>query len=101
MEQATVMGLIIGALATLIPLFIAVVTPVIRLNKTIQKLNYSIDRLNESDTHNKVLLDKIDLKLEKHDKYLLIDKQRLDNISKRLKRLDDQEGFNDDVEERK
>lgn len=50
MEQGEFIAMLLAVLATVVPLFIACVTPIIKLNKSIQKLNDSIDQLNRSDS---------------------------------------------------
>ena len=60
MDQNTFIGLFIGALVILVPLFIACVTPLIKLNKSIQKLNDAIDILNESDITIKRVIEVLD-----------------------------------------
>ena len=95
MSDATFMGLFIGALATIIPLFVACVTPIIKLNKSIQKLNDSIDALNNADSKKQELLTSIDNRLNRHQSYLVVDKKRLDNMSRRLHKIDNEEGFID------
>lgn len=95
MSDTTFMGLFIGALATIIPLFVACVTPIIKLNKSIQKLNDSIDALNNADSKKQELLTSIDNRLNRHQSYLVVDKKRLDNMSRRLHKIDNEEGFID------
>lgn len=95
MSSNEAIGLVIGALAVIIPLFLTCITPIIKLNKTIQKLNDSIDRLTDSDNSKTEVLMKLDATLTKHDKYLLIDKQRIDNLAHRMEKLDGQEGICD------
>lgn len=97
MDQNTFIGLFIGALAILVPLFIACVTPLIKLNKSIQKLNDAIDILNESDSRKNKALDDVHEKISIHTQYLIIDKKRLDNLSKRMHKIDNEEGFTDNV----
>ena len=97
MDQNTFLGLFIGALVILVPLFIACVTPLIKLNKSIQKLNDAIDILNESDAKKNHALDVVHDKLSIHAQYLVVDKKRLDNLSKRMHKIDNEEGFIDNV----
>lgn len=95
MDQSTFMALLIGTLAVIVPLFIACVTPIIKLNRSIQKLNDSIDRLNESDSKKTATLESISNKINSHNEYLCIDKKRLDNLSRRMHKIDNEEGFID------
>lgn len=97
MDQNTFIGLFVGALVILVPLFIACVTPLIKLNKSIQKLNDAIDILNESDSRKNEVLDEVNDKISAHSKCLIIDKKRLDNLSKRMHKIDNEEGFTDDT----
>ena len=95
MDDATFLGMLITALVVIVGLFISLCTPLIRLNKTIQKLNDSIDRINDEANKREARLDKMTLMLEQHSKWLVIDKNRLDNQSKRLNKLDGEVGFID------
>lgn len=97
MDQNTFIGLFVGALVILVPLFIACVTPLIKLNKSIQKLNDAIDILNASDSKKNKVLDEVNDKISVHSKCLIIDKKRLDNLSKRMHKIDNEEGFTDDT----
>lgn len=97
MDQNTFIGLFIGALVILVPLFIACVTPLIKLNKSIQKLNDAIDILNESDAKKNQALDVVHDKISTHAQYLVVDKKRLDNLSRRMHKLDNEEGFIDNT----
>lgn len=98
MDQNSFIALLIGALAVILPLFITCVTPIIKLNRSIQKLNDSIDRLNESDNKKTATLESISNKLNSHNEYLCVDKKRLDNLSRRLHKIDNEEGFIDNTE---
>lgn len=100
MSEATIIGLVVSALVVLVGLFISLGTPIIKLNRTIQKLNDSIDRLNQDADARDAKIQELMLIIEKHAKWLLIDKKRLDNQSKRLAKLDGETGF-DDSDERK
>lgn len=95
MNENEFLGMLIGILATMIPLFVACVTPIIKLNKSIQKLNDSIDQLNRSDSKKEAMLESVSKTLAAHAGYLAIDKKRLDNLSKRMKKIDNEEGFID------
>lgn len=96
MNENEFLGVLIGLLAVIVPLFIACVTPIIKLNKSIQKLNDSIDNLNKSDSKKEAVLDNVMKTLNNHSECLIIDKKRLDNLSRRIKKLDNEEGFIDD-----
>lgn len=95
MEYGEFITMLLAVLATTIPLFIACITPIIKLNKSIQKLNDAIDQLNRSDSKKEVMLDAVSKRLNVHGQYLDIDKRRLDNLSLRMKKLDNEEGFID------
>lgn len=95
MDQNLVIGLVITALTVIIGLFVTCATPIVKLNQSIQKLNDSIDRLNDEATKRDVQLTKINASLERHAQWLVIDKKRLDNQSRRLAKLDGEEGFID------
>ena len=93
MDNTVFMGLLIGALAIIIPLFISCVTPIIKLNKTIQKLDDSIDKLNIESSKRDEKLTQLELNIAQHSQYLLMDKCRLDNQESRLHNIDHQEGY--------
>lgn len=93
MDNTVFMGLLIGALAIIIPLFISCVTPIIKLNKTIQKLDDSIDKLNIESSRRDEKLTQLELNIAQHSQYLLMDKCRLDNHESRLHNIDHQEGY--------
>lgn len=96
MNENEFLGVLIGLLAVIVPLFIACVTPIIKLNKSIQKLNDAIDNLNRSDSKKEAVLDNVLKTLSNHSEWLIIDKKRLDNLSRRMKKIDNEEGFLDD-----
>ena len=95
MDSNLVIGLVVSALVVLVGLFISLATPLIKLNKTIQKLNDSIDRLEDNAKIRDIQLQKLHNEIDKHDKYLLIDKKRIDNHEERLNKLDNQIGIID------
>ena len=95
MDSNLVIGLVVSALVVLVGLFISLATPLIKLNKTIQKLNDSIDRLEDNAKVRDIQLQKLHNEIDKHDKYLLIDKKRIDNHEERLNKLDNQIGIID------
>ena len=95
MDSNLVIGLVVSALVVLVGLFISLATPLIKLNKTIQKLNDSIDRLEDNAKVRDIQLQKLHNEIDKHDKYLLIDKKRIDNHEERLNKLDNQIGITD------
>lgn len=95
MNENEFLGALIGLLAVIVPLFIACVTPIIKLNKSIQKLNDAIDNLNRSDSKKEAVLDNVLKTLNDHSEWLAIDKKRLDNLSRRMKKIDNEEGFID------
>lgn len=95
MDSSTIIGLIIGALAIIIPLFITCVTPLIKLNNAITKLNDSIKQLNQELDKTEINVDKIKEMLNAHNMWLVMDKKRLDNHEERLTSLDHKIGFND------
>lgn len=95
MDSNLVVGLVVSALVVLVGLFISLATPLIKLNKTIQKLNDSIDMLNKDAEARGRQLSELSTIVDKHNRWLLIDKKRLDNQSQRLHNLDGEVGFND------
>lgn len=96
MTDATITGLVIAALSTIVALFISLATPLIKLNRTIQKLNDNIEQLNKDTNNINVILRDTKSTIEEHSKWLSIDKKRLDNQSARLKKLDGEIGIEDD-----
>lgn len=95
MNENEVMWIVVAALVVLIGLFISLATPLIKLNRTIQKLNDSIDRLNTDTKVINETVNRLDDKLATHDKWLLMDKKRLDNHEERLCKLDNNIGIKD------
>lgn len=95
MNDIAFMGMLIGAVAVLIPLMIAIITPIVKLNKSIQKLNDSIDVINKEAEKKDKQIENHTLILNQYAQWLIIDKQRLDNQSMRLNKLDGQVGIED------
>lgn len=91
---------VVTVIIALIGLIIAILTPLLKLNSSITKLNASIDTLNQENSKRMIELEKMSSKMNEHDKYLLVDKQRLDNHEARLYNLDKQQGLKD-VSDRK
>ena len=77
---------IVGVIAALVALFIAVATPLIKLNTTITKLNGSIDSLGEKVTdincENKKQHDNLFGEIRKHDGELADHETRITLIEK-------------------
>lgn len=95
MDQNLILGLVISALVVLVGLFISLATPLIKLNKTIQKLNDTIDTIQKEAEERANQLKLLHNEVDKHAQWLRTDKLRLDNQSARLKALDGQTGFID------
>lgn len=95
MNDIIFMGMLVGAVAVLMPLMIAVITPIVKLNKSIQKLNDSIDVINKEAEKKDKQIENHTLILNQYAQWLIIDKQRLDNQSMRLNKLDGQVGIED------
>ena len=83
-------------LVVLVGLFISLATPLIKLNKTIQRLSDQIDNiqehLSERDKQIKLLHNEVD----DHSRWLQTDRLRLDNHEARLEALDHKVGYKDD-----
>lgn len=94
MTNEVVIGLVVSALVVLVGLFISLATPLIKLNKTIQKLNDNIGTLENNARVRDEQLQKLHTEVDLHGRYLLIDKKRLDNHEERLHKLDNQTGIN-------
>ena len=96
MDENLVIGLVVSALVVLSGLFATLATPLIKLNKTIQRLNDQIDKIqehiNERDKQIKLLHNEVD----DHARWLQTDKLRLDNHEARLEALDNKIGYKDD-----
>ena len=96
MDSSLVIGLVVSALVVLVGLFASLATPLIKLNKTIQKLNDQIDNiethLSERDGQIRLLHNEVD----DHSRWLRTDKLRLDNHEARLEALDKKVGYKDD-----
>lgn len=91
----SLMGWLIGALATLVGLAVAIVTPILKLNKTITKLDMSVQHLSDQLSRDEKKIEDIEKIIEKHSDYLLIDKKRLDNHESRLETIDHKIGYDD------
>ena len=96
MDENLVIGLVVSALVVLVGLFISLATPLIKLNKTIQRLNDNIDALEKDNKERSEQLRLLHNEVDKHERWLIKDKQRLDNHSVRLTAIDKQPGYNDD-----
>lgn len=96
MDSNLVLGLVVSALVVLVGLFASLATPLIKLNKTIQRLNDQIDKIqehiDERDGQIKLLHNEVD----NHARWLQTDKMRLDNHEARLTVLDKKIGYKDD-----
>ena len=96
MDSNLIIGLVISALSVLVGLFASLATPLIKLNRTIQKLNDQIDKIqehiDERDRQIKLLHNEVD----NHSRWLQTDKLRLDNHEARLEALDSKIGYRDD-----
>ena len=96
MDSSLAIGLVVSALVVLVGLFASLATPLIKLNKTIQKLNDQIDNvekhLSERDGQIRLLHNEVD----NHSRWLQNDKLRLDNHEARLEALDKKVGYKDD-----
>lgn len=96
MDSNLVIGLVVSALVVLVGLFISLATPLIKLNKTIQRLSDQIDNmqehLSERDKQIKLLHNEVD----DHSRWLQTDRLRLDNHEARLEALDHKVGYKDD-----
>lgn len=93
MDSNTFIGLFITSLAVIVGLAISIITPILKLNKTLTKLNISVDNLNAKLEKDEREIQLMHEKLDKHDEYLLIDKKRLDNHEVRLEKLDGNVGI--------
>ena len=95
MDSNLVIGLVVSALVVLVGLFISLATPLIKLNKTIQRLSDQIDsiqeHLSERDKQIKLLHNEVD----DHSRWLQTDRLRLDNHEARLEALDHKVGYKD------
>lgn len=95
MDSNLVIGLVVSALVVLAGLFVSLATPLIKLNKTIQRLNDTIDSIQKEADERAEQLRLLHNEVDKHGRWLQIDKQRLDNQGTRLARLDGQVGYVD------
>ncbi len=95
MDSNLVIGLVVSALVVLVGLFISLATPLVNLNKTIQRLNDQIDKIEEHIIERDKQITNIQDEVNKHSKWLQTDKQRLDNQGLRLQKLDGQIGYVD------
>lgn len=95
MDSNLVVGLVVSALAVLVGLFISLATPLIKLNRTIQKLNDMIDSMEKDSEERAEQFRLLHQEVDKHSRWLQTDKQRLDNQGARLQKLDGQVGYVD------
>ena len=96
MDGNLAIGLVVSALVVLVGLFASLATPLVKLNRTIQRLNDQIDNvqdhLSERDGQIRLLHNEVD----EHSRWLQTDKLRLDNHEARLEALDHKVGYKDD-----
>lgn len=92
------MGALIASLSVLIGLAVAIITPILKLNKNITKLNDSVDTLNTAlDDTKKALADEqakrelLEQKITQHGEWLAVDKVRLDNHEIRIGKVESKE----------
>lgn len=95
MDSNLVVGLVVSALVVLVGLFISLATPLIKLNRTIQKLNDMIDSMEKDSEERDEQFRLLHQEVDKHSRWLQTDKQRLDNQGARLQKLDGQVGYVD------
>lgn len=95
MDSNLVLGIVVSALAVLVGLFASLATPLIKLNKTIQKLNDQLDKIEEHVQERDRQLVSLHNEVDKHTMWLKTDKLRLDNQSKRLQKIDGEVGVID------
>lgn len=95
MDSSLVIGLVVSALVVLVGLFASLATPLIKLNKTIQKLNDQIDHMQEHLSERDVQIRLLHNEVDDHSRWLQTDKLRLDNHEARLEALDHKVGYKD------
>jgi len=95
MDLNLVIGFVVSALVVLVGLFASLATPLIKLNRTIQRLNDIIDTIQKDADKTTQQLITLCNEVNKHSKWLQTDKQRLDNQGARLQKLDGQVGYVD------
>lgn len=96
MDSNLMIGLVVSALAVLVGLFASLATPLIKLNRTIQKLNDQIDRIQEHISERDEQIKLLHNEVDNHSRWLQTDKLRLDNHEARLEALDNKIGYRDD-----
>lgn len=95
MDSNLVIGLVVSALVVLVGLFASLATPLIKLNKTIQRLNDQIDHMQEHLSERDGQIRLLHNEVDDHARWLQTDKLRLDNHEARLEALDHKVGFRD------
>lgn len=95
MDSNLIIGLVVSALVILVGLFISLATPLIKLNRTIQKLNDMINAIQKDSEEKAEQFRFLHQEVDKHTKWLQADKLRLDNQGKRLQKLDGEIGYVD------
>ena len=96
MDSNLVIGLVVSALVVLVGLFASLATPLIKLNKTIQRLNDQIDHMQEHLSERDGQIRLLHNEVDDHSRWLQTDKLRLDNHEARLEALDHKVGYRDD-----
>ena len=96
MDSNLIIGLVVSALVVLVGLFISLATPLIKLNKTIQRLNDQIDHIQEHLSERDGQIRLLHNEVDDHSRWLQTDKLRLDNHEARLEALDHKVGYKDD-----
>lgn len=95
MDTNLVIGLVVSALVVLVGLFASLATPLIKLNKTIQRLNDQIDHMQEHLSERDGQIRLLHNEVDDHARWLQTDKLRLDNHEARLEALDHKVGYKD------
>lgn len=95
MDANLVIGLVVSALVVLVGLFASLATPLIKLNKTIQRLNDQIDHMQEHLSERDGQIRLLHNEVDDHARWLQTDKLRLDNHEARLEALDHKVGYRD------
>jgi cell division protein FtsL len=96
MDSNLMIGLVVSALVVLVGLFISLATPLIKLNKTIQRLSDQIDNIQEHLSERDKQIKLLHNEVNDHSRWLQTDKLRLDNHEARLEALDHRVGYKDD-----
>lgn len=88
MTQSEYVGLLIGSLAVIVPLCVALITPITKNTKTMTRLNVTMEQLIERIGNQEKALEKHEIEFEEYKKHMREGQRRQwDEINKHHDRL--------------